>query len=254
MIRSELAAGVSVLLALLLTACASGTKHMRLYDGVERPNEEIAKLLIPESLEVDSINGEEIPRTPLVLRSGARSFDLLPGSYDVVIFYDAVWPINSSDDEIVRSEPRLTGLDLEAGHTYRLEHREPIHLDDALLLASDLQVTLVDLSSGEVAHPVTELRPTAVRAPVAVNPVPAARRETATASASDADEIPASSRTSVSAPAAASGGKNGGNDVEPASVTAANVSEGLSALELLKFWWQQASPGQRAEFRSWAEE
>lgn len=53
---------IHIFLALLvLMGCASDTKHMRLYSGPERPDHEIARLIIVESLEVSTINGEGIP-------------------------------------------------------------------------------------------------------------------------------------------------------------------------------------------------
>jgi len=117
-IQSVLTTRAPVLLALLLlAACASDNKQMQLYAGPERSSEEIARLLFAESLEVSSINGEFIPRIPRIVRSGERRLDLLPGGYDVVVYYDAVWQLSSSDDEVVRSESQRLSLELEAGHT-----------------------------------------------------------------------------------------------------------------------------------------
>ena len=104
-----------VLLAiLLLVACASDNEQMRLYAGPERSSEEITSLLFVESLEVSSINGKHIPSIPRIVRSGERRFDLLPGDYEVVVHYDVVWPLNASDDEVVRSESWRLRLELEA--------------------------------------------------------------------------------------------------------------------------------------------
>lgn len=218
--KSVFATRTCVLLVLLpLAACASGRKHIRLYAGPERASEEIAELRILESLEVRSINGEDVPRIPRVSRSGERRLDLLPGRYDIVAYYDDVWQLNSSEQEAVRSEPQLLSLELEAGHTYRLEHRSPIDLDDARLLARDMKLSIVDLSSGQPIALAAESRPSLANTAVVVNPIPP-REEDATA---------------TGAPEAES-------------------SRGLSALELLKFWWQQASQEQRARFRSWIED
>jgi uncharacterized protein YccT (UPF0319 family) len=218
---------------------------MRLYAGPERPGEEIAKLLILESLEVRSINGEAIPGIPRVIRSGERRLDLLPGGYDVVLYYDEVWQLGSNNEEVVRSELQLVSLELEAGHTYRLEHRPPIDLEDARLLVRGMRVPFVDLSSGQPVQLAVESRPAVVSTPLVVTPILSL-------------EVDA-----IAAPAAGGAGSVGaspsrGSDVGAAPVAtgapAVDASEAISAVELPKFWWRQASPEERAHFRGWIEE
>lgn len=178
---------------------------MRLYAGPERSSEEITSLLFVESLEVSSINGKHIPSIPRIVRSGERRFDLLPGDYEVVVHYDVVWPLNASDDEVVRSESWRLRVELEAGHTYRVEHRPAIDLDDARLLIRDLKLIVVDLSSGRPVQIAVESRPAEVSTPLVVSPVP-------------------------------------------------TMEGNVAAAALLKFWWQRASPEERAQFRGWIEE
>jgi len=173
-IENVFAARVSIsvtFLVLLLVSCVSDKMHMRLYAGPERPDEEIGRLLVPESLEVRSINGEFIPRIPRIVQSGDRRLDLLPGGYDVAVRYDEVWPINASEDEVVRSEPQLLSFELEAGQTIRLEHRRPIDLDDARRLAHDMKLTLVDLSRDEPTQLAVASRPAVVNTPLVVSPI-----------------------------------------------------------------------------------
>jgi len=208
---------MSFLAVLLLVACASDKQHMRLYAGPERPSEEIAQLLVPESLEVRSINGEDIPRIPRVIRTGERRLDLRAGSYEMVVYYDAVWPLGSSGDEAVRSEPQRVSVELKAGHTYRFGHQPAIDLEDARRLARDLRLTIVDLDGGQPVQLTVEPSPEEVTAQVAV--IPIAPLEDAAAAA-----------------------------------PAVEGSEALPALELLKFWWRQASSEERAKFRGWIEE
>ena len=219
-ILNEFATRASILITLLLAvACASDKMQMRLYAGPEQTSEEIARLLISESLEVRSINGESIPRIPRIVRSGERRLDLLPGGYDVVVYYDEVWPINSNEDEVVRSEPQLVSFELKAGQTIRLEHRRLIDLEDARLFAHDMKVTLVDLSHDQPIQLAVGSRPAVVSTPVVVRPIMSTE----------------SNATPV---------------IEPVP----GVSPALSSLELLKFWWERALPEERAQFRGWIEE
>ena len=204
---------------LLLVACTSDKMHMRLYAGPERPSDEVARLLIPESLEVSSINGEDIPRVPRIVRSGERHLDLLPGGYEVVVYYDEVWEINSSDDEVVRSAPQLVRFELQAGQIVRLEHRRPIDLDDARLLARDMEVAVVDLSRDLPIQLAVVSQPAVVSTPLVVRPM-----------------VPTES------------------DASSAIVQAEGASQIPPAAALLKFWWKRASPEERAQFRDWISE
>ncbi|MCP4908513.1 MAG: DUF2057 domain-containing protein [bacterium] len=182
---------------------------MRLYTGPERPSEEIARLYFVESLEVTSVNGEHVPGIPRIMRSGERRLDLLPGGYDVVVHYDAIWSINTSEDEGVRSESRRVSLELEAGHSYRVEHRRLIDIEDARSLARDLEVSIVDLSGGQPVRLPARSRPTVVKKPVVVSPIL---------------EVGGGDRTQ-------------------------EASRSSTALRMLKFWWQEASPEERVQFR-----
>jgi hypothetical protein len=265
-IQSVLKTRAPVLLALLLlTACASDKKQMQLYAGPERPSEEIARLLFVESLEVTRINGELIPRIPRIIRWGERRLDLLPGGYDVVAHYDAVWQLNASEDEVVRSESQRLDLELEAGHIYRIEHRPLVDLEDARLLARDLKLTVVDLSSGRPVPVTVESRPAVVSTPLVVNPVLAVKgdvgtaaaanqAESAAASAGGTDGISVSPRGTEAMAAVEVSERNARTVPIAKGAPAADVSQVPSAAALLKFWWQRASPEERARFRGWIEE
>ena len=208
---------VALLVLLLLVACASEKKHVRLYAGPERPDAEIAALLIVETLEASSINGVDIPRISRVIRSGDRRLDLLPGSYDVAVYYDAIWRVDDSNEEAVRSEPQLVNLQLEAGHTYRVEHESVFDLEDARSLARDMKVTVVDLSSGQPVQVPVESRPAKVSTPVVVNPIPPLEGDAAATTAS-ATAATAATTTATASTTAATVGEGG--------IAAASASSG----------------------------
>ncbi len=235
---------------------------MRLYAGPERSSEEIATLLFAESLEVSSINDERIPTIPRIIRSGERRFDLLPGGYDVVLYYDVVWPLNANEDEVVHSESWRLRLELEAGHSYRVEHRLLLDLDDARRWVRDLKLVVVDLSSGEPVQIAATSERAELSTPLVVNPVLAASPFQALE-----DNVRAVSAADGAEIAVVSEGGAGGNSGLPrgggheartipiASDTAATKDrQAPSASVLLKFWWRQASPEERAQFLGWIEE
>jgi len=179
--KSAFATRVSVLLALLpLVACASGKKHMQLYDG-------------------------------------ERHLDLLPGGYDVAVYYEEVWTLDINNEEVVRSKSRLVSLELEAGHSYCFGHRRSIDFDDARILARDLEVTVVDLSGGQPVQLAVESRPAVVSTLVVVSPIPPLEGDAAAAAEAAGGESDAGATPAVT------------------GVPAAKGSQALSALELLKF-------------------
>jgi uncharacterized protein YccT (UPF0319 family) len=116
-----------------------------------------------------------------------------------------------------------------------------------------------------------------------VNPILPLEGDATTASATAATAAPTTATASTTAAtvgeggiAAASASSGGGASVAPlgsggtaqvsgggshlgaapivTSAPAADSPESLPALELLKFWWKQASQEERARFRGWIEE
>jgi len=128
-----------------------------------------------------------------------------------------------------------------------------------------LKVTVVDLTSGRPVQIAVESRPAVMSTPLVVSPLSAVKGDVHTASATGAAEIAA-------APAGSTGGisvsprgaeaaaevEAGGPDARTIPIAkgapAADVPQAPSAAALLKFWWQSASPEERAQFRRWIEE
>ncbi len=235
---SAVAAAAFLSSLLLLTSCASENAHIVLYAGPELPDTEIAQLFIAESLEVDSINGEDIPGILRVMRSGERRLDLLPGHYEVAARYDTIWPVNANEDIVVGSEPRLVNLDLEVGHRYRLDHIHPIDLVDAQRLARNLKLTVVDLSGGKPIDLAVESRPAAPPPALVINP--SSRPAVAAAPAT------LEKRTIVP--------PHKVDEMNSAAPEDTDARTPFSALQLLRFGWQQASAEERERFLDWVEE
>ena len=250
---------ILLILLLLFAACAADKMQMRLYPGPERSGEEIARLLVSESLEVQSINGEPIPRVSRIVRSGERGFDLLPGGYEVVLYYDEILAKSAAEDEVVQSELQLARLEIEAGQVVRLETRQVVDLDDARRLASDLRVTLVDVGSGKPIRQVIEVQPAVVSKPVVVRPILPNAKPGMESSASPSSPAPvvervASREEPVTAEEQAPGeAQRRVPTIAPAPAPApvAGASPAVHTLHLLKFWWERASSEERAAFRGW---
>src|SRR3546814_12466236 len=91
-----------------LAACAS--PDVRLYDGAVRPAAQIAVVTMPEQLEVASINGVEVAAAQGMWNKGDKRLELLPGRYQMLVFYRESWDSGSDQDvQIGRASCRGRG-------------------------------------------------------------------------------------------------------------------------------------------------
>jgi hypothetical protein len=119
----------SILIILMsgLLACATDDLA-KMYDGDKRPDKEIAKILLPSSLEVAEVNNKSIktPYNP----GGFQTMGLLPGSYKIRIFYKEFWGAANAG-AITVSDVFDFDMKLEAGKEYVFKHNGPSDLIDA---------------------------------------------------------------------------------------------------------------------------
>src|SRR3546814_20261457 len=109
-------------LVLGLAACAS--PDVRLYDGAVRPAAQIAVVTMPEQLEVASINGVEVAAAQGMWNKGDKRLELLPGRYQMLVFYRESWD-SGSDQDGLRSDPALFTIAAPATPHYRIAFQPP---------------------------------------------------------------------------------------------------------------------------------
>lgn len=232
-------------LCLALAACASPT--IELHDDAASA---VASIVLPEQLEVVTVNGLEIDSTPGLLKKGDTTLEVSPGRYEVLAFYRELWDRVDQYD-ILRSDPALFVVDAAPGRTYRLGFEAPEDETAARALAADFSGWVEDVATG-VRTPSQDsglrFRQGLVSSPsfdgtlVPAAPSDGPRQTVAplavVASPQQPLPIPAP------APAAPS------TAVQPAAAAPATDDW----LALMKSWWAEASDDERREFLRWVGE
>lgn len=206
-----------LLVIFLATAAACATPPIPLHGGLGSDGAS-ASIVLPEQLEIVTVNGLEIEGARGLLSKGDTTLEVSPGRYEVVAFYRELWEHGDQHD-MLRSDPALFVVDAAAGGRYRLDYARPASMAEARALAAEFQ--------GWVEAAATGARTSSVDSGLRF------RRGLVAAATFDETLVPA-------APAVGSG-----QHVAP---LAASDEDWLA---LMKSWWGEASAEERREFLRW---
>ena len=228
-----------------LPGCAS--KPITLHDSQLAP-EDVATIVMPEQLEVASVNGKEIAGGSGMMSIGDKVLEVAPGRYELLVFYRELWELGEQH-EVLRSDPALFVVEAQPAGRYRLDYDRPEDLAAARELANDFSGWSEEVSSGRrTASTASGLQ---------------FRRGVVAAMSFDDTLVPAADTPQghqeveplpvTSAPAAAGAPSPGlplDSGQEPESAPAPEAD----SLELMKGWWQEASSETRRAFLQWLAE
>lgn len=230
------------LLILLLAGCASAPIVLH-EEGV--PAAAVATVVLPEQLEVVSINGVEVEGASGMLTKGDKTLELTPGRYELLVFYRELWE-RADQHDVLRSDPALFVIDAAAGGRYRVDYARPADIESARALAADFGGWVEDLATG-------------TRTPARASGLQF-RRGLVPALTFDDTLVPAAAggvAGQAVAPLAA-------NNEHPAASTAPAVAPETEAaaaplpagswLDLMKSFWSEASSEERRAFLRWLAE
>lgn len=214
-------ARLSVLTFLVLgSACATKDTYV-LYPGPVKPQEETAKIALPWSLDILTVDGKSVGRK--AFESQEPKLIVLPGLHALEVRYSNIWDLSAEDHEKIQSQPVLLYLEAQAGHSYMLKHPPLDNVDAARTYAAQPKIWIVDAKTGdEVQAPL----------PGVTQHMPPGGSTAAT------PEAYATAITDAIAKA-----------VSPDAQRTA--TEDSTTLKLLKFWWNQASAEERSAFAGW---
>ncbi len=198
------------LLTTLVAGCAS-TGLLKAYSGPEQPAAQIATVILPASVEVESINGTQQPNVTRALLKPVYSITLLPGAQDWRVRYYA--PLADGYEERQRevTESPWTSIQFtaEASQTYHLHVETPRAIPGQHGAQDKVRFTVVAEKPAEPARPAPRAVPTKPAEPAPAVVVPS-----------------------------------------PAKAAAPQTLE-FAAFEQLKSWWNVAGPRERQAFRDW---
>jgi len=199
-------------LGLMAAGCSTGRVY-RMYEGQPQPADKIARLMVPNAIDVYSIDGKVV--YDFFLKAGKSEVQLLPGPHSIVARYDVVWNEGSETHQIVKSGLIGMTFDAQAGHLYRIAFPEPQDVASAAKFADHVKLWIEDLTS------------------------PASAPKPAGDSALSSNSTGTPSNAPATLPAFA-------------PVAASNPSMESLPLQNLKFWWQKADEQDRRQFRDWS--
>lgn len=111
-----------------LLAC-SKTKTVKLYDEAKVAKSEIAVLIIPNDIDLTKFNDENID-TPFT--SKEYELQIPKGKHTLTAKYYCLWNSNSGENILLKSSKIKISFELEAGKTYRLQHKPLNNFAEAL--------------------------------------------------------------------------------------------------------------------------
>lgn len=130
----------------LLAACSS--TPIKLYPGAEKPASKIATLKIPVEIEILTLNGKKISASHTLLGTGDQQLQLLPGSYDLLVYYKNIWKTGADSHKTVRSQPVTFHLKLAAGHSYQMAFHKPTNTQKSENFIQQFSPWVVDEKTG----------------------------------------------------------------------------------------------------------
>ena len=175
---SVLAAGT-----LALTGCQS--VNYRLYEGPERPADQVAHLEVPHVAQVVSVDSVKLNFAGRLATGETTTYTIDPGAHRLAVRYHEFWPIGEDDHETFSSDPVMLEGAFEAGSVYRVQLKRPQTLNEARAFEKAPVFTLIQAST---VTPADHDKSKAVLKPSSLapaKPVPVETKPPATPSASD---------------------------------------------------------------------
>ncbi|WP_248679565.1 DUF2057 family protein [Sinimarinibacterium sp. CAU 1509] len=239
-------------LASQIVACAQS--QVRLYDGPERTVAEIATVTLPEALEVEKINGAQVRGASGMLRKGDVDLQLVPGRYELLVYYKEIWNLGGSDDAL-RSDPARFVLDAQAGHHYRIEYAHPADYEAAKKLTASFSGWVDDTTTGQ--RVMSQDSGLQFKRGLAAQ-LSADHELERVAEKTDGQQVvqplpvPTPGSVTATAPVPVSG------RLPPVDASASNATSPAGSegewLPVMKSWWSQATPSERRAFLLWVGE
>lgn len=207
---------------LLLSACATPPRIHKMYSGDPLPVSQISRVHVPYTLNIRSVNGEKFK--PDAAFKVYRGNDLVfqPGAHTLDVRYQEMFDMASDDPKAVSAGPFTLELELRAGTAYRLEHDAFDDADDASDGARKLHIRLVKTG-------------------------PLKKAPTFEADAQPPVNKP--SEPSTPRRLKAPGDQPASPDKPEPIAAETSTSADISALDMLIYWWDKATPAEKTTFR-----
>lgn len=139
---------LSILVMALLAGCTA-QEALKVYEGADRPVNELVRVTIPETIEVMSIDGKELPTS--LLRKN-NQLVMLPGEHVMALRYVELFQTTADEHDIVRSRQAALRFQMVAGEQYKLQAPVQKGRDQARQFAVSPVFTLHDATGNQLAE------------------------------------------------------------------------------------------------------
>ncbi|WP_336368355.1 DUF2057 family protein [Marinobacter sp. C2H3] len=150
------AIAVAAVIAVSLSGCASSLAQVNTWSGNPAAASEAAVLKTPKAIQVLRVNGQGM--TNYLLDDLALDYGLLPGQNVVVFDYKSIWAKSGvvengeSKVHVVQSKPQVVRFDARPNQAYRFEFEAPKSRAEAMAVADDFRVSIIDADGKVVAR------------------------------------------------------------------------------------------------------
>ncbi|SDS14337.1 hypothetical protein SAMN05216198_1274 [Halopseudomonas litoralis] len=136
-------------IACLLSACAQQSQ-IQLYPGSPLSDEQVLTVVVPNELEVQSINGQQIPSANWSFGNADKRLELQPGVYRINAFYKNGFDIDGGiSHEVVRGRTATFIVDGQPGELWQLDFDRPENLQQAKAFEAAFSAWTVNTRTGE---------------------------------------------------------------------------------------------------------
>lgn len=227
-----------------LSACAGAAGPIRLYEGPKKPDNEIARFLVPSELEVVAIDGKalEAPYVP----DGQYQVELLPGDHQIAVVYSEYWG-DDTVGSLVVSDAFYFQFATAAGGTYVFKHNGPEDLVNANFdtLIGDIKIWLEQRKTGQTINAAS----TSAYGGFLARTI----RQVATGQGEGTPKAGVPSLQTNNAQAASPTLPLPTDTGAASALIAEQIIAQQNALDRLKFWWKMADQKQRKAFQAWTD-
>lgn len=253
---------IILLLLLFFAACTASQRVVKTYEGPTLPEDELARLEVPEDIKIVQIDG--IQQKTYLLDNLALTYSLLPGEHSIVYRYASIWARTkqSGDDtntarvENIESDLRQVTMVFQPAQSYTFSFKQPSNKREAAIVAQQFSAAIVDANGRKVAE--DSLFQPKLQPKTVVVSTPTIEGDGSVAAGATpvilAPGVGADSTTAVTGSDSLpdSLGQSRVVDAPPAVTAAEPVDAGLSRLDAIKVLWTKASADEKKEFLRWA--
>lgn len=245
---------VFLMLAAILMGCSASQRVVKTYEGPALPENQLARLQVPEDIKIIEIDG--IRQKTYLLDNLALTYSLLPGEHTIVYQYSSIWARakRTSDAveprvDLIQSDLRQVRMVFQPAETYTFSFQKPSDKREAVNFANQFAAVIVDENNKKIAGDSPVSTAPARMASTIQDPVTAGNDATHSAGSKNLAAAgigtirPAGPNT---AQAAATATQQGNIQM------VAPVEAGLSRLDAIKVLWAKASAEEKKAFLRWA--